>query len=297
MAPLSRQPSTSDVLCGTERELLKLIDSPFVYSTDGMWMEERNKDQSYIACPLEGGYVVTGWQDATGQRKIQCLLVPMMKVENECERREGLRISFPRVNSDERNLCSVPFKYKWQVYCLAHWEEGPWTFMVVRDDYDVTIQGVCMRYTTDTKSDFTLDIFMDSTCYTSNNYANNYRLNLMKYPARSPCDNWYPYCDTPQDPLNECKHFQAAQYCPRFCSSCDGNKDIFAEKEAVFPSQLIGSWLKDNIFLPREMVVITSKDIEIPSLGKYKLLGEANCWTSKYIANTRATEYIFLMTF
>ena len=304
MAPMTKATVSPSFLCFDDGsgERMQLIDSPFMYIGDTMWKEKRERGLPYLACPLEGGYVVTGYHNGSGVEKCNSSIIPMMKVENECESGEGFTIKYPQQNDKAEQSCPYPYGETWDMYCTAHWTHGPWTFMVATEECAISTKRVCIRYPTNARGSITLDISMVGICDTSDSFEkSNYRyhMSLIKYPTKSLCNNQYPSCENikAENAVKKCKDWNAAKNCPEACSACPNNVDIFTQNQATFPPYLIGHWLKDTNAQGQENVTIEPQFIDIPSLGKYRLLKEADCWTFTSIATVPATEYILLRYF
>ena len=283
----------TDELCREDK--LHLMDAPLVYFYDRetFWTEPRNQNMPYKACPLEGGYVLSEWYEG---QKSMCRLSPeapvSVKLENECERGDGLAIM------GGSSVCPPVYSGS-PLYCLGDWSDGEFTYMVLfRELIDFDI--LCMRYPTNHKGQFTAYLFMDGVCDSTKNITSSRRYRRMVLdhhidPTTDPCSNDSPVCNEFIPPSDGCDRTWTT-FCRDTCHTCPWRRPW---RNVTIPEPFRGVYYKDTIYQGAETVTINENFLDIPSLGKYELFGRSTCSSVKHShgLGDNFEEFVFIQAF
>ena len=277
-------------MCNDDRMVMS--DAPVIHYEESPGMAGGLASQE---CPLGGGYVVTQWYDEQGKYGCEDGTIPPLKIENACERGEGLFFlggskDCPALH--EKLVTGKPY------FCMASWTNGDHTFMVINQNAPNGLVP-CVRYPTNHGDMFTSHIFLDGVCDTTEEISKsaNYRqLALRRFAADSICSDDTNACETRN--TGQCD-FSIAKACRRSCDSCP-NPAPWASLS--FPEQFQGTWEKDSFHLGKEEVQIGDRYIRIPSLGIYRTMGETVCSLkysdqAPYGLTNEAKEYSLVQSF
>ena len=276
---------------------LVLLDSPLVYyrPSPDFWSEKRNSGQQYKPCPIEGGYVVAQIYDEDNKPLCTGPSVPPLKVENECEKGEGLL--FHHVGGKRSDACpELPKDIKLEQFCLANWTHGENTFMVVLSMTD-TSSVACIRYGSKHGDTFSMYVFYDGVCDHSEDVSESHqyrRFSLERFPvSQGICGDESPDCAVP-DPSPLCSQGDANQVCRGTCQVCPEHGPW---EHATNPPEFQGEWMKHTQSHGQETVVIDARTLTVPSFGTYRTYGESECWSAREMISESAREYIMVQDF
>lgn len=270
---LSVESTTEDQSLCSENKL-KLMDDPLIYYyRNGFWREERNRNISYKSCPLDGGYLLE-WKDPQTGTHMCEKKIPPLKIENDCTKGQGLRFHAAQkeINCKGRDAQILNIQFM----CLGHWNEAGHTYMLIGQPNEEWNQIYCIRLPQDHKDKFSGHIFLDATCDSTADItkSRDYRqISLQKQVVKKLCADETPACI--QYNGEDCDLSHAAT-CRKACRVCESDEDI-GEPGVHFASHLHGAWLKHTNRLGREMVTITDRTFDIPSMSKYRILGDSAC--------------------
>ena len=246
---------------------MTLLNAPLVYfSSYGNWALERLPLNSYSPCPLDGGYILREWFDEQGHAAFEAdRLMPPVKLENECEKGEGIQF----VCDKNKAKCRLPHPslHKKNNFCLADWMDDKYTYMIVYNaDDDHVIP--CIRYPTKHGDGFTLHIFLDGVCDATETVTQSRsyrRLSLLRHPE-SYCGDRTQSCETID--RSRCAS-GLADHCRHTCNVCAQSNVMWSSLRT--DPQFRGSWVKDTYNQGYENILIDSEYMSIPSLGRYRL--------------------------
>ena len=270
-------------------------DSPMVYYDEIGGMDLSGDSKPNPKCPLSGGYVVRQWYNENGDEGCEEDSIPPLKIENACEEGEGLYFlggSKTCLSPHEKILIGRQYQ------CIASWTFDKYTFMMIEQSQPNGLLP-CLRFTTGHGQRFTMHVFLDGVCDSSDSISHSrvYRqMVLAMFPAIGICSDDTPACAVKD--TSKCGHLMAKS-CRQSCRSCASDASWL---ELTFPEQFHGVWLKDSDHLGRENVTIDKLHITIPSLGTYRTMGETDCSRRKpvrapYGLTSEAKEYSLVQTF
>lgn len=268
---------------------LKLEDAPLLYyRIPDHWEATHSKQRNYNPCPLEGGYFISQWGNATHDSTCRDD-IPPSKLESECGNGNGLRYH------TGRGGCPSPFSTTQnpteQLYCIATWEEGPFTFSIVVSKGNA-LDVSCMRYPTNHGHSFTAHVFTDSVCNSENDVAQDPKrrsITMSRHIETTLCSDDTQACASPRLNCNEV----TSKSCRESCDVCPKPAPWGKPK---IPKRFRGKWLMMRDHITHE-IEITNSIIDIPIMGKYRVFDENSCVTSGDDASSSKERLIFITNF
>ncbi len=273
VGPLKKREDES--LC--KDETLFLLDAPLVYYHRFFYADARNKRLEHKKCPIDGGYIVT-WYNDTGTP--QCKdTIPPYKVENECVLGEGLH--FRNIDKHSKicrgpdllhdSMSGIDVHYD----CLAFWEEGYYIFMILMTSQVTKYTNPCIRFLTKHGDKFEAYFFKDGICDMTVDITESksyIRMTFQKFLVHGACADETLACTALS--RENCEVTLLTDMCRHTCNLCPGNHGLNNQK---LPDVYQGKWLRQIPGLSDEIWEIKGSNIHIPSLGDYKAVGESHC--------------------
>ena len=225
-----------------------------------------------VKCPFEGGYNLR-MQKSNGDLVCASRLIPA-RLESECETGDGITIDFRTSDCLEPDLEMDLIQ---TLYCVATWEHGDYTFIIVRPQEE-DFKAWCLRITGtgDLRYIKQGHLFLDFVCDPGDGSGNiretsNYLLlEFELLVVNTICADQSEVCD--ENRL--CGH-EIGFYCPKACNRCSGEL-----RPCSFPEKFRGHWL-DISTEQQHDVNITYYDLSIANEGRFQCLEkEGNDFTN-----------------
>ncbi|CAE1325328.1 unnamed protein product [Acanthosepion pharaonis] len=214
-----------------------------------------------VGCPFSGGYNLQMF-DSSGTPLCPQEIVPI-RLESECESGEGMMIHF------RKELCIHPdlnMEVKQKLYCLAHWAEGKYRFIILREkDRRDHIWSLRIKEPVSEIKDAAL--FMVPVCDAEDTITqtNMYlQLKLDKYVVSTTC----------ADEFKDCSQYVQfcdsgyRQHCSNSCRDC--RPDVI--NLCPFSERLRSTWVQSMKRNKQLSINITHYHIYIQSLGMFHCL-------------------------
>ncbi|ELU18697.1 hypothetical protein CAPTEDRAFT_218417 [Capitella teleta] len=204
-------------------------------------------DKTHVAsdeqvCALEGGFSIRIY-DKLYQQGVCDGYHGETRLESECMRGEGLFFYFRQQSCVPDSLYMY---FTQRTICLANWQEGPYTFMLLRHDMMPQYMWLMRFPTVLTGQSFTAYLFkdlvadVDSPVTSSQNYL---RLDMVRdsvRPVSSLCVDDYEVCSVWREPCTSGS--QMALTCSRTCGLCNATRP----NVCAFPTDWQGTWYDGN---------------------------------------------------
>ena len=281
---------------------MQLQEAPLVYfHVYDNWVAERLPLNSYLPCPLEGGYIIREWFDESGRAAYEAdSQMPPIKLENECEKGEGLKFVCDR----NRAKCPLPHTalHESNNFCLASWIDGENTYMLVHNAEDDRLVP-CIRYPTKHGRSFTAYIFLDGVCDRGDPITQSkmYRKVSLLKEVEEYCGDRTRSCTS----IDRHKCVRGlSHYCRHTCGVCNNPSAIWKTMR-VYP-EFRGTWVKDTYNMGYENILFDHEHVTIPSLGRYRLYEKywyqpeeeshqgLNKYSRQYSPQTLKKEYLMI---
>ena len=268
----------SSLLC--DENSLRLQDDVFLHYPGSKHSSQRE----YVPCPLQGGYFISQWGNATHDFTCRTA-IPPSKLESECEKGDGIRYEVGKGH------CPSPFENNENhahLICIATWRTGSSTFaVVVNKEKEAPI--LCMRYPTQHGHSFTADIFSDGTCHSGSDVTQTVgrrSITMSRHLETSVCADDTQACMTRDLQCDE----EVSRACRETCDVCPNPRPW---RSATIDARFHGTWLMHHDH-QAENVTINDRSIHIPSLGKYEVLMLNSCIHETHGFNEPILRYVMV---
>lgn len=298
-----KSPESSELEGVCDDDELFYSPSPLIYfetvaDNKHQNMEKLLEGKSYIVCPWKGGYKVNTIMARRGRST--CRSMPgFSRIENECERGDGLTLFWPKVNGNE---CDLEPR---RMFCFASWKNAGYSFMLVATKTGFTRATYhCMRYKGlgEVPEDNVMYLFNNSICHVADDLETQLHDPLqsyIKYEILAQDTSGIGLCS---DKSTDCSLASLADFCTR------PEKVICAEGCKLCPTprpwpsvsidkQFTGTFIRNSLNRGKEEVVISDKGIMIPQMGYYEVLAENACkfkFSEEYGSFEMVTTYLAL---
>ncbi|CAI9714987.1 Hypothetical predicted protein [Octopus vulgaris] len=214
-----------------------------------------------VSCPFSGGYNLQMF-DSSGSALCREEIVPI-RLESECESGEGMMIHFRTKACIHKDL---NMEVKQKLYCLAHWNEGPFRFIILREK-NRRDHIWSLRVKEPVNEIKTAALFMVPVCDTGEEITQTkmyLELKLDKYVVSTTC----------ADEFKDCAQYVQfcdsgyRQHCSNSCRDC--RQDVI--KLCPFSERLRSTWVQSMKKNKQLSINITHYQISIQTLGMFHCL-------------------------
>lgn len=253
----------SDIVVQLRESRLKKRPDPTLCFPDSMvldrWPMINRVDifKAHVDCPLVGGFSMKMY-DKAAREGICDTFDGETRLESECMEGEGMFFRYRHENCIPNG---VHMHTNQRLYCIANWEQGPYTFSILR--HDRSNHQWCFRYSTKHGKRFVAILFKDVYCDEEDfpsDSLNYLDLAITMDTARSLsslCMDDFDACNMWSNP---CKHAGSVMHltCAKTCGICRDNRP----SECTFPGKYSGEWL-DTSDAGRQLIHITDRFISV----------------------------------
>lgn len=215
-----------------------------------------------IPCPFSGGYNMKISSPRNPESEMCSRKVILPRIESECEGGDGIHFDFRYKDCIHENL---KMKIKQRVECVAQWEDGPYTFVIIRPESN--FEAWCMRLKQPLDNLEKGHLFMDLVCDPGNGHGqiqetfNYLALTFIRITIPTVCANEFEGCtDTRFCGID------MSNYCHRSCGRCKPEVDL-----CPFQEDIQGKWILERNERT-DFISVSPYQLEWPDIGNFKCL-------------------------
>ena len=213
-------------------------------------------------CPPSGGYIIDKIMKSNGEQiDTKCQESGLIaRMEVDCASGEGIYIREAGGCEGLSMVQGVGSK----LFCLAHWDEGIYTFRVLVPAGATNINSFhCLRLNKDNPTSSNAILFLDSFCSTASPNKNTmsfFKIQLRHHGISGMCDDFMDSCTG-----GKCDQDNIRRECFSTCDSCPVN----GTESLKTDNSLRGTWLLQKRGFTSE-VTITENTFEFGGLKNFK---------------------------
>ena len=224
--------------------------------------------KAHVDCSFTGGYNMKIY-DKTEREGICDTFEGETRLESECMEGEGMFFRYRHENCIPKG---IHMHVNQRVYCIANWQDGPYTMSIVR--HDRSNHQWCFRHPTQYGRQFVAILFKNVYCdpddypASSLNYLELAVTHDVARPLSSLCMDDFEACNMWSNP---CKHAGSVMHltCAKTCQICRDSRPA----TCTLPGRFHGRWLDTSSpGRPEQIVHVTDMFVSVQGFSQMQCI-------------------------